>query len=466
MFNINFYSFNKRNNSTKRPSASPSVFKCNIKTPSSILSPSIELNHSNPSNFNYCYIPEFKRYYFISNWTFNQGIWIASCNVDVLASYKESIGSSSLYVLRSASNYDGKIIDNKYPIKEGYSLNSNTFDIGNHSFQSGVYVINVVGTNANGGVITYELSPSNFKTLLDELLSYGDNQTLWQNVEDSIKSAVYEPLKYIQSIFWMPSSVGGTSVSSLSLGRWNANVNARIVNVTSGGVSGLNPLIWDLNIPKHPLANRGSYLNLSPFSEYILYCGAFGVIKLDSSALAECSDLTINIKIDPISAIAKLRVYAHNDGSNYTLVHEDSAQWGVQIGISQTNDGVAKGVVGVVGGVGGAILGVATGGISLIVGGAVASIGSLASIVTESEIRSKGSTGSLVDHTTPKLLQCRFFNIANEDASNLGKPLCSNVRISSLNGYILCETGKIEIDGYDIEKDEIEKYLTSGFYYE
>lgn len=63
-----------------------------LRGESSIINPSFLIEHSNPSNYNYCYIADFGRYYFISNITsVRTGIWKIDCSVDVLMSFQDEI---------------------------------------------------------------------------------------------------------------------------------------------------------------------------------------------------------------------------------------------------------------------------------------------------------------------------------------------------------------------------------------
>lgn len=63
-----------------------------LRGESSIISPSFLIEHSNPSGFNYCYISDFGRYYFITNITsVRTGIWRIDCAVDVLMSFQTEI---------------------------------------------------------------------------------------------------------------------------------------------------------------------------------------------------------------------------------------------------------------------------------------------------------------------------------------------------------------------------------------
>ena len=118
---VNLYSFEKKKNSTKQPliSSATTLTSVQLKDETSIMNPVLLVNPSNsalpspfvPSGFNYANIPSFGRYYYISDWTWKNGIWECTLNVDVLASFKTAIGNTSAYVERSASMYDSNVVD-------------------------------------------------------------------------------------------------------------------------------------------------------------------------------------------------------------------------------------------------------------------------------------------------------------------------------------------------------------------
>lgn len=63
-----------------------------LRGESSIINPSFLLEITNPSQYNYCFIPVFNRYYFITNMTsVRTNIWRIDCNVDVLMSFQAQI---------------------------------------------------------------------------------------------------------------------------------------------------------------------------------------------------------------------------------------------------------------------------------------------------------------------------------------------------------------------------------------
>ena len=125
----NFFKNNKRVNSTKLPAYGAGTFgtQIELKDYTNLFTPSLILsrdkfhdannNPVNPMEWNYCYIPDFNRYYYVRSWSWVLGRWECDLEVDVLASFKDEIGDTTTYVLRSYSQCDNRIIDTKYATK-------------------------------------------------------------------------------------------------------------------------------------------------------------------------------------------------------------------------------------------------------------------------------------------------------------------------------------------------------------
>ena len=70
-----------------------------LRNESNIVNPSITINIDNPTIYNYAYIPEFNRYYFITNYiSLRTGMWQINLKSDVLMSFKDSILSSEVLI--------------------------------------------------------------------------------------------------------------------------------------------------------------------------------------------------------------------------------------------------------------------------------------------------------------------------------------------------------------------------------
>lgn len=76
-----------------------------LRNSSNVVTPTIIINIENPTIYNYAYIPEFKRYYFITDYiSVRKGIWQLNLKSDVLMSFKDSILASRVLVNKSESN--------------------------------------------------------------------------------------------------------------------------------------------------------------------------------------------------------------------------------------------------------------------------------------------------------------------------------------------------------------------------
>lgn len=63
-----------------------------LKDECSVINPVFMIEHTNPSSYNYCFIPEFNRYYYITDIvSVRNNLWRVSCSVDVLMSYQTQI---------------------------------------------------------------------------------------------------------------------------------------------------------------------------------------------------------------------------------------------------------------------------------------------------------------------------------------------------------------------------------------
>ena len=65
--NVAFYTFSKKSNSTAQPTGAGTVYSCTFLDAADILQPVVKLDvtHNNTvTTYNYCYIADFKRYYY------------------------------------------------------------------------------------------------------------------------------------------------------------------------------------------------------------------------------------------------------------------------------------------------------------------------------------------------------------------------------------------------------------------
>ena len=86
---------------------------CKLIQPTNILHPIIKLSHNADNVFyNYCYIPDFGRYYFMKLDSIENGIDYFRCDVDTLKSWYNDITNSNATITRCATG-DDFITDNR-----------------------------------------------------------------------------------------------------------------------------------------------------------------------------------------------------------------------------------------------------------------------------------------------------------------------------------------------------------------
>lgn len=85
---------------------------CKIKDDCSILNPTLIIKIDSV-DYNYVYIPEFNRYYYIDDIvTLNSRLKEISCSVDVRQSYREQLRNTSAIIARNERYYNQYIPDN------------------------------------------------------------------------------------------------------------------------------------------------------------------------------------------------------------------------------------------------------------------------------------------------------------------------------------------------------------------
>jgi hypothetical protein len=86
-----------------------------LKESTDVLHPVFTFKNDSVPKYNYCYIPDFNRYYYveITN-TFPKGMYTASCSVDVLNSYSNQILSAKTKTFITKSDAYNKYVDDGY----------------------------------------------------------------------------------------------------------------------------------------------------------------------------------------------------------------------------------------------------------------------------------------------------------------------------------------------------------------
>ena len=477
---IVLYNFTKKSNSTLEPnpnnSASTTLSNVEIKEGCSFLYPTLIISPNpipdqvfSPTQYNYVSIPYWMRYYFIKDWRWVNGVWEVDLSVDVLASFKSSIGDTDAYIIRSASQYNGAIVDSFYPTTSVCAITKQQIssDIYHTTVNGGCFVVGVINnsssTNKMGAVIYYALTPTQMKNLLSYMFS--DNIYWESNIEEigeGLYKALFNPFQYIVSCMWFPYGANtlGSGTEKVKVGYWETSVNnAVIVN----GVVQEFGFKTALPIERHPQISRGSYLDHAPYTRLTAYYPPFGEIPIDTTYMQYDEDnyLYGKIYVDHVTGIADCYLTITNGyGSSadpYKFMTMRTAQIGVPIQISQ----VLADYVSTVGSAGGMISSGFNGSIAGVFGNIMSFVSS-----TMPKVSSLGANGSLLEIIEPPYLIVEHFQLVDENRTEFGRPLCATRRISQLSGYIKCGQADHAFPCTEEERKQINQYMQDGFFFE
>ncbi len=89
---ISLYVNNSENNKIRKNITAGETLLGTLRGECNVVSPGIIIHYDNPTGFNYAYIPNFKRYYFITEMTaVRTGMWDLKLSCDPLMSFADAI---------------------------------------------------------------------------------------------------------------------------------------------------------------------------------------------------------------------------------------------------------------------------------------------------------------------------------------------------------------------------------------
>lgn len=475
MASATFYTFSKRHNSTKQPTGGSS-YTILLKDACSVSNPTIAIKwpgSGDPTAYNMCYIPTFGRYYWIDNWTYTDRQWIASCSVDVLASFKTDIGNASKYVLRSASEKNVHVLDNRYPAitpptTTFYPIEPQGWVApGYTAYSAGSFIVGIVGqgnTFASGGIVYVQMTPTEFEKMISNcfIISYNewasmgatsDFGTALKLFGQNLLKSVNNPFDYINSVRWFPFSFLTSGSGTVELGRINTGAVASPLTYPVLATNDHITLAVD--------TDEFDWEKIEPYCTYHAVFPPFGTFMLDSRQVFSAGTVDFFVWNDAVSGLANLQITA---GLSDTLAMA-SAQVGVPIEIG----GIQADMISSIGAgasIAQAAAAAASGGVSI--GLASAAVSSMASAVGDGwfDVKSSGSAGGVSAVTADRGLYVTKYAHTPLDPDELGYPLCEVKTLNTLTGFVQCADGELDTAARPEEYIQIQNFLTGGFFYE
>ena len=143
--NITFYQNISEYNAVNKSIRELTTITGTLREESSIIDPVITISDIDNivGSMNYAYIPEFNRYYFITNIeSVRSNLWRISFHVDVLYTYRAQIKSNSAIIERNENQYDLKLNDGLFKTQQNPRIAQFPFPSG---FNTWNFVLAIAG---------------------------------------------------------------------------------------------------------------------------------------------------------------------------------------------------------------------------------------------------------------------------------------------------------------------------------
>ena len=128
---IQLFSMTSEKNRLGKSKTAITTLSGSLRNQCNILTPSIVIEYLPPTTFNYFYIPEFSRYYFVTNITYiTNSIVEITGSVDVLDSYEQQIRANSAVIQRQENVYNLDLYDKSFLTQQNTQLQVKQFPQG------------------------------------------------------------------------------------------------------------------------------------------------------------------------------------------------------------------------------------------------------------------------------------------------------------------------------------------------
>lgn len=461
--NITLWSdFSKKKNSTKQPSTEGITKTVNLKENTSLESPVFIISEPVTP---YVYAQWGSYYYFVTdvvNLDANRSEIV--CRMDALASNKANIGNYTAFVERAASAYDPMVPDNFLSAKQeivhnASAVTATAFDT------DGIYCVPLT---CKYGVRVHCFGSLQAAAAFSNATQYkkpGAN-TVYNAVNDidnvitTVGFQAFNLTDYLGQMYWLPFSDAqvGEAPANVACGIWDLNVSGNNYHILS-----VNEIFWTSALTM-PTNYYTDWKASSPqFSKYSIFLPGVGMIELDPLDCYE-DDLNVDVSCDLLTGAVNYRIY-HTGGATVTSCN---GQISVMIPNGKTAIDVGSLVSNVIGGVAGIGAAVATGGASAAVAaGTTAAVGVAHNLLSpQTSISGGNGNKAVLQEITNIIVSVTNYDSCYYPTAVAGRPLYQNVQLSTFTGYVKCGAASIDIVGIGPEKDEINMYLNSGFYYE
>lgn len=495
-FTVKLFEFQKRHNSTRRPQGAEWDITGVLREGCSLITPTISfqfdtdfspMNNSFNLKFNYAYVAKFARYYWITDWTYEGGLWHAAMKVDVLATYRPQILATSAFVA-----YDDYITNNDIPdprlsmltIKSASREDALFAKLGQNDAGGGVIIVSCTGQNSTAA---FAMDASTITHMMNNVASYWTSELLIPHypgdyTTDPLGTIFYKLTDML--ITWLKSE----AVNLTSSGSAAENLRAAVqLPIDIADVPGTNQYIflglYNTNTIGKRISNRllydqcevnipwrwSDWRNNEPYTEIYLYIPYVGNMKMPNGDLINETKLKIYAVVDLLSGDAIFRVFA--EPSDF-LVASYTVNIGASYPIGASGVNAAQTVTGLGGAATAIAAGIAQGGWA---GAAVGALGAVTGIMAANTPNSSsvgGGGGGASQGVSGRCMCTVITHDVNQQPANpdanaiMGTPTMRVQSLANMTGYVETRGAAVSGNMTATEHAELNALLDSGIYIE
>lgn len=456
--------FSKRKNSTLQPGGGIQI-DVKLKNDTSIERPSFIISGGMS---NITYVQAFGHFYFVDDCiSLANGLCELQCSMDVLATYKGEIGNTNAFIMYDESSNPG-IVDARISIKQRPVVSAYHGDFHTGITYAGMFVATITGTD---GTRAFKIPASQIYKLIPDLEAeiksiFAQDHTPTGLIDTdfvpTIISAVRQIIgsgtlaENIRDVRFIPFQIANANSHRVIIGIYDAGYDAYTIPLD--GYARFDKSVKSINIPWHysdwRRANTEIYLRI-PF---------VGLVSFSASVLSPYSSISIESSLDCLTGDMAIEVWTSD---HKILLGAYGANTGMELPIGTTSFHV------------GTIFTALTNTASVTAGGIPGQANyvlnalkafctplsqSVGGIGTCAELGMLNNSGNLDIYIATVTYETNID--PSSVASVMGTPTFAVKNIGSLSGFIQCQNASVAVNAHANEREEINSYLNSGFYYE
>lgn len=471
---VRFYQFAKRNKSTATPTGNYHEVDCQLKDATSITTPTLLLQTFSAYAYNYVYIPDWERYYFIMDSQSVENMWEVQLQEDVLASFKTEIGSTSCNIMY-ATGSTKDIADTRIPVQADILRGHEYTAITDLTITDGQGAI-ILGITGKGSFGSYLLKNSaDIPDLLDGIDTWWT--TTVQSTMDSIKQCFFggAAAECLKSAIALPLVIGGSDVGSgtaedIYLGNYPCLQPDGTTPIQGYRIT--KPIIHKTTTVNIPWQSS-DWKRISGYTTISLYMPLIGILNLPATELRNDSSIEVHLSINITSGDISCEVF----GSTSNIkVATASGNCAMNTAYGNTGIDTTRATQAIIAGVGTAAAALLTGGAGAIAGAAIGNgLASTASNAMQAIGGTGFGSGGLGGGSSQGLDKVIHIFVSQKQLTDtqsnfnniIGKPYMGVSTPASFQGYVQSDGFQFASNrAYSSEKDSINSMLDSGIYYE